>query len=69
MSKFWDALMESVVLQAILALMFGGTICYMYLVGMEVPESLTALLGLIIGFYFRSKAGVEVRKQIASEGE
>ncbi len=69
MAKFWEALLESTVLQGTLALLVSITICYMYLVGMEVPESLTLILGAIIGFYFRSKASAEVRKHIAGEGE
>jgi len=64
MNRLADAFMESTVLQATLALMFGGTICYMYLIGMDVPESLAGFLGAIIGFYFRSKAGAEVRKTL-----
>ena len=62
MAKFWELFAESVILQALLALMFGGTVCYLYIVGRDVPEALAGLLGLIIGFYFRSKASVEVKK-------
>lgn len=68
MARFWDALLESTILQGFLALLFACTICYMYLIGMEVPESLTLILGAIIGFYFRSKASAEVRKHIGNEG-
>lgn len=64
MTKFWELFAESVILQAILALMFGGTVCYMYLVGVEVPETLLTLLGLIIGFYFGGKTQVEARKLV-----
>ena len=67
MAKFWDALLESTILQGVLALLFSVTICYMYLIGRDVPESLTLILGAIIGFYFRSKASVEVRKAIATD--
>lgn len=64
MAKFWELFAESVILQAVLAVMFGGTVCYMYLTGMEVPETLAALLGLIIGFYFGGKTQIEARKMI-----
>lgn len=67
MAKFWEALLESTVLQGFLAVLFAVTICYMYLISMEVPESLTLILGAIIGFYFRSKASAEVRKHISNE--
>lgn len=62
MDKFWNALMESTILQGSLALLFASTACYMWIVGRDVPETLIALLGLILGFYFRSKASVEVKK-------
>lgn len=62
MAKFWELVAESVILQAILALMFGGTVCYMYVVGLEVPDTLVTLLGAIIGFYFGGKTQVEARK-------
>ena len=69
MAKFWDTLMESTILQGSLALLFASTACYMWVVGRDVPETLVALLGLILGFYFRSKAGVEVRSNIAKDQE
>lgn len=62
MSKFWELFAESVILQAVLALMFGGTVCYMYLVGMEVPDTLAGFLGLIIGFYFGAKTQIQAAK-------
>ena len=52
------------ILQALLALMFGGTVCYMYLTGMEVPDTLIALLSAIVGFYFGGKTQVEARKLV-----
>jgi len=67
MAKFWEALVESTILQGVLALLFAVTICYMYVAGMDVPESLTLILGAITGFYFRSEASAEVRKHINTE--
>ena len=58
MAKFWELFAESVILQAILAIMFGGTVCYMYLTGVDVPDTLIALLSAIVGFYFGGKATV-----------
>lgn len=63
MTKFWELFAESVILQAILALMFGGTVCYMYIASMEVPDTLLTLLGAIIGFYFGGKTQVAVAKK------
>ena len=62
MTKFWELFAESVILQAILALMFGGTVCYMYLTGMEVPDTLIALLSAIVGFYFGGKVQIAAIK-------
>lgn len=64
MSNLHEAFMESVILQAFLAVIFSGTVCYLYATGQDVPEALMGLVGLILGFYFRSKAGAEVRKNI-----
>lgn len=46
---------SSALIQGTLALMFGGTLCYLAIVGHEMPPILLALLGTIIGFYFRAK--------------
>jgi len=64
MSKFWELFAESVILQAILAIMFGGTVCYMYLTGMEVPDTLIALLSAIVGFYFGGKTQIAAAKKV-----
>jgi hypothetical protein len=68
MAKFWELFAESVILQAILALMFGGTVCYMFLQGMEVPDTLVGFLGLIIGFYFGGKTTIAAAK-LVKKGE
>ena len=64
MTKFWELFAESVILQALLALMFGGTVCYMYLAGMDVPDTLIALLSAIVGFYFGGKTQVAAAKMV-----
>ena len=62
MDKLVELFKESVIMQSLLALMFGGTVCYMYLTQQPVPGELLALLGAIVGFYFGAKVGVEARK-------
>lgn len=64
MTKFWELFAESVIIQALMALMFGGTVCYMYVTSMEVPDTLLTLLGAIIGFYFGGKAQVAAAKKV-----
>ncbi len=45
-------LRSAALIQGVLALMFGGTVCYLAIVSREIPGILLALLGTIIGFYF-----------------
>jgi len=62
MSKFWDLLRESVILQALIALILVGVICYLYIVGKDVPEALTQALFVILGFYFGAKSAEYLRR-------
>ncbi|MDP2107145.1 MAG: hypothetical protein Q8J76_14205 [Desulfobulbaceae bacterium] len=62
MAKFWELFAESVILQGVLSLMFGGTICYMYVTQIPVPQELVALLGIIIGFFFGGKVQIAAVK-------
>lgn len=62
MQHFYDLLRESVIMQGVLAVMFGGVVCYMYATGQEVPDGLLTLLGAIIGFYFGGKTIVGAQK-------
>ncbi len=50
-----DLWRSSALIQGTLALMFGGTICYLAIQGREAPEVLFALVGTIIGYYFGTK--------------
>ena len=50
-----DLWRSSALIQGALALMFGGTICYLAIQGREAPEVLFALVGTIIGYYFGTK--------------
>lgn len=67
MERVYNALVESTILMGLLILMFGGTACYMWATGQEVPEALVGLITLFAGFWLRSKAGVEVRKTLGVE--
>jgi len=69
MDKLYNAFVESTIIMGSLALMFGGTICWMYAHQQAVPGELLALLGTIVGFWLRSKAGVEVRNNIVKDQE
>ncbi len=69
MERLHEAFMESTIVQAGMAFMLTGTVCYMYVKQLDVPESLCLLLGAIAGFYFRSTAEAEVRKRIPTPKE
>lgn len=47
---------ESTVVQGLVTLVLLCVISYQVLVGEEVPEFFAGLLGLTMGFWFRSKA-------------
>ncbi len=53
--KLIDLWKSSALIQGVLALMFGATICYLAIVGREIPGILLALIGTIFGFYFAAK--------------
>jgi len=55
METFWTLFKENVIIQAVLALMFGATVCYMYTAQLPVPMELVAILSIIIGYFFGSK--------------
>jgi len=54
-NEFWELLKESVILQGILAISFAGAVLYLAVTGQPIPEILSNVLALIIGFYFGSK--------------
>jgi len=53
--RFHDLLMESVIIQGLVTLILVATVSYMFVVGMDVPDTLTSIIYVIIGFYFGSK--------------
>lgn len=55
MDTFWTLFKESVIIQAMLAMALAGAIVYLYVTGQEVPQELTSLFAVILGFYFGSK--------------
>lgn len=53
--KFLDLLAQSVIVQGILTLMVVSVECYLFVVGRTPPPELSALVGLVVGFYFGGK--------------
>lgn len=68
LDTFKQMALESTLTQGIIAVCLVLTICYLYIAQGDAPDSLVGLLGVILGFYFRSKASNEVRANIAKNG-
>jgi len=66
MSKFWDLFRESVIVQAFVTLLFSVTLCYLWIMGREVPGELYALTGLVYGHWFKSKGVSAETKNLAA---
>jgi len=56
MKNFWKLFRESVIMQAIIALVLLSVISYLYIVGKEVPEALVQAFMLVLGFFFGSRS-------------
>jgi len=64
MSKFWELLEESVLIQALMALSMLGAIIYLVIQQIPVPDILTNGFLLILGFYFGSKSTVMAKSLV-----
>ena len=56
MDKLYELIKSSVVVQATLAFVLAGTICYLLVTGQEAPKELWVAFAAILGYYFGSKA-------------
>ena len=54
--RFLDLLERSVIVQAFLPIMFGGTCCVMWGMGYNVPEALLNLTYICVAFWMGAKA-------------
>jgi hypothetical protein len=62
MSRFWDMVRDSTIVQGVITLGVVGTTCYLWATGNPVPQDLWTADGIILGFFFRSKATQIVRR-------
>jgi len=62
MSKFWDLVKESTIVQGLITLGVVGVTCYLWAVGQPVPQELWTADGIILGFFFGAKATQIVRR-------
>ena len=63
MQDFWSLFKESVIIQAIVALVLLTTICYMYATKQEVPGELINFFAVVLGFYFGSKTQAAIQRR------
>ena len=62
MQDFWSLFKESVIIQAVVALVLLTTICYMYATKQEVPGELINFFAVVLGFYFGSKTQASIMR-------
>lgn len=55
MSKFWQLLEQSVIVQGLLTLTFGIAVVYLYIVGKDVPTELLNAFWALIGLWTGGK--------------
>ncbi len=62
MSRFWDLVKESTIVQGLITLGVIGVTCYLWATGQQVPQELWTADGIILGFFFGAKATQIVRR-------
>ena len=62
-TRFWELVKESVILQGLVTVLLLSVACYLWATGQAVPEQLGDLLQLVVGFWLGSKVqNVVMRK-------
>ena len=61
MDKFWKLLKESVIVQGTITLILVCSVVYLAVVGRPVPDELSAGMALALGYYFGSKAQMQIQ--------
>lgn len=62
MSKFWEYLQSSALIQGVLTVGVTAVASYLIIVGQEVPTILEGLVTLSWGFFFGGKLGIAQAK-------
>jgi len=60
MDRFWDLLERSIIVQGLVTLLFVTTVCVMVATGKTVPQEMWIALGVVLGFWFGTKAQHEI---------
>ncbi len=61
---FLDLFQQSVIMQGLLSLLVIGLWGYMVVTGQEIPSELSALVTLVVGFFFGSKVERSYRANV-----
>lgn len=62
MTKFWELLEESVIVQSLVTLIVVCVVSYMVVAQQAMPAEMWTLTALILGYWFGSKGQVTSRK-------
>lgn len=62
MSRFWDMVRDSTIVQGVITLAVVGVTCYLWATGQPIPQELWTADGIILGFFFGAKATQIVRR-------
>lgn len=69
MSDFWELLKESVITQAFITMAAMATTFYLMAAGRPIPDALTQIDLLVLGFYFGAKMGVQQGKASQAQAQ
>jgi len=61
MNTFWRLLEESIIVQSLVTLGLTAAVCYLTIVGKEVPDALLNLTLITMGFWFGQKVNFQPR--------
>ncbi|MBA7635002.1 hypothetical protein ES703_42602 [subsurface metagenome] len=70
MTKFWDLVERSIIVQSVLPLVFGGAVVYLSIVGRPVPELLAHLTWACVSFWMGTKVqhAVDENRNVKGRG-
>jgi len=66
MTKFWELLEESVIIQGLVTLGLVGAVIFLVVTEKAIPEALFGLSSLSLGYYFGSKGQLTGRQAAQS---
>lgn len=64
MSRFWDLLSQSVIVQGTVTLALIATVIFLAVTGQPIPELVSSATLLTLGFYFGSKSQQTINHQL-----